>query len=177
MVVPSSTNALVHRGGPMYQVSVSARILSFPNICCCCASPGPNGKFTAAATRVTGKRVIKTQERSWAFPICAECIEWRDAVLRGRTVLILTFLSSALTFYLGLENLLIFTVCLAISIGLGVAFFFMDKHSDKIKVATAASVTPVVYHEWNGSVHFFSISNKEFYEGFCSANHSKLIGF
>jgi hypothetical protein len=161
----------------MYKVSVSARILRSPNMCCCCARPNPNGKFNAVATRTTGKRVVRTQERSWEFPMCTECIEWRESVLKGRTVLTFTFVSSALTFYVGLENLLLFLVCLGCSIGLAVLFYFIDKNSDKIKISTATSVTPAVYHEWNGSVHYFSLSNKEFHEQFCSANQSKLIGF
>lgn len=60
----------------MYTVHVSARLLHFPRLCCCCGRPDPSEEYRASAKRTTGKKVVKTDTRSWSFPICRECLDW-----------------------------------------------------------------------------------------------------
>lgn len=54
-------------------VQLSARQITFPRMCACCGG-APNTTYAATATRVTGKRVVRTQSASWSFPYCNHCL-------------------------------------------------------------------------------------------------------
>jgi len=54
-------------------VTVSARQLVMPRLCVCCCGP-PDRTVEATATRVTGKRVRRSQEHRFDFPACASCV-------------------------------------------------------------------------------------------------------
>ena len=54
-------------------VEVSARKVTVPATCVCCHGHA-DGDFSASFTRTSGKRVIREQTRSWAFPCCHRCL-------------------------------------------------------------------------------------------------------
>src|SRR5262249_22120958 len=70
----------------MYVVKVSARILPLPHLFFLCGRANGPREYRASATRTTGKKVIKTDTRTWAFPICGSCLGW-IAVQRLATML------------------------------------------------------------------------------------------
>ena len=81
-------------------------ITSLPPLCCCAGSR-PTEEFHATASRTTGKRVVRTDSRSWTFPICADCLDWIE-VQQAATTLLYVFIG--------------LVVCAAGSIVIGLAF-------------------------------------------------------
>lgn len=57
----------------MYCVEISARIIRWPDICACCSRPADTA-IEISSTRTTGKRVIRTQTKSWQVPYCKRCL-------------------------------------------------------------------------------------------------------
>jgi hypothetical protein len=47
-----------------WEISVSARIISFPRFCCCCGRENPKETYDAAYTQWTGKRVILANSKA-----------------------------------------------------------------------------------------------------------------
>src|SRR4051794_14872358 len=96
----------------VYCVQVSARLLNIPQACCCCGMHGVDTRFRAIATRTTGKRVIRTDSRSWDFPLCNRCQLWighqrtADAA-RARYIRIIVF---AVFFFVVSLGLLLLTL-------------------------------------------------------------------
>src|SRR5205085_4176030 len=60
-------------GRPMYCVQISARIIRWPGICACCGRHADTA-IEISSTRTTGKRVIRTQTKSWEVPYCHRCV-------------------------------------------------------------------------------------------------------
>lgn len=57
----------------MYCVQISARIIRWPGICACCGHSADTN-IEISSTRTTGKRVIRTQTKSWEVPYCSRCL-------------------------------------------------------------------------------------------------------
>lgn len=58
----------------MYCVQISARIIRWPDICACCCRQADTS-VQISSTRVTGKRVIHEQTKSWDVPYCQRCLD------------------------------------------------------------------------------------------------------
>lgn len=56
----------------MHCVQISARIVRWPGVCACCCQPADTS-IEVSCTRVTGKKVIHTQTKSWDVPYCRRC--------------------------------------------------------------------------------------------------------
>ena len=172
----------------MYVVQVSARLLHFPRLCCGCGSPGPSEGYGASATRTSGKKVVKTDTRTWTFPICGDCLEWiaiqgSANTLRGLFIGLLV--CSVTGVMIGFASIrepvgILFLLC-GVALG-GISPFaykgWRRKQSlaDGIKPDPDCSLKPVVYVEWSGSVHTFRFANLVFCEQFERANAKKLLG-
>src|SRR5262249_48656717 len=66
-----------------FEIRVSANLLTFPRMCCCCGRTNqPGTTYIAHSTRTTGVRVIRHQTKKWSFPLCEECDDWIRAVRR-----------------------------------------------------------------------------------------------
>src|SRR5690349_11405044 len=65
-------------------VRISAHIIHWPALCACCCRPADTS-VEVSSTRVTGKRVIRTQTKGWKVPYCTRCLDHIDAAraLRG----------------------------------------------------------------------------------------------
>jgi hypothetical protein len=57
----------------MYCVEISARIIRWPGACACCCRRADTS-IEISSTRVTGKKVIHTQTKSWEVPYCRKCL-------------------------------------------------------------------------------------------------------
>jgi hypothetical protein len=172
----------------VYVVQVSARLLQFPRLCCCCGRPGPSENYRASATRTTGKKVLKTDTRSWTFPICRDCLAW-IAVQRAANGLwglfIALLVCAAGGGVFGLVSIrepagVLFLLC-GLALG-GISPFaykgWKSKQSqaDAIKPNPDCSTVPVVYVAWRGSVHTFQFASVVFCEEFRRANAKKVLG-
>jgi len=176
------------RGEPLYCVQVSARLLHFPNFCCCCGARDAGGQFCAVATRTTGKKVVRTESRSWKFPLCDECQPWmqqQHAANAARGWFFGLVLFAVLGVVGGIGLLPSPAGCLGIVVGMllggGAPFFYISwqrsqKTADQVKPAPHCVVRPVVYDSWSGSVHTFYFACREFTERFRAANARKLLG-
>jgi len=66
------------------RVMISGQLISLPRQCICCGGTADH-EMTATAKRKTGKRVVRTQTRSFQFPYCTACAKhaekWGQAML------------------------------------------------------------------------------------------------
>ena len=163
-------------------VQVSARLLNFPAVCCCCGISEPSTHYCATATRTTGKRVVRTDSRSWNFPLCSHCSEWmrRQHVANANrslfvALIVLAFLG--LVFGIALPPVVLLgIVCGAISPFIFKRWRRNQAAADKIKLQPHCVTEPVVYSGWNGATHTFYFSCSAFTQQFCIANAQKLVG-
>jgi hypothetical protein len=56
------------------RVQISARLIRWPSQCACCLRQA-NEQHNCSHTRVTGKRVIRHNTKSWAIPYCSKCLD------------------------------------------------------------------------------------------------------
>lgn len=158
----------------MYKVAVSARIIKVPSKCCCCATSNHSGTYQATATRTTGKRVVRTQEKTLDLPICEDCNKWIGFVYLSRRFFALSILAILLTWFLGADSYY-FVYSMAGSMLLAILGLFFRKKGLDVKRDMAVSSTPVIYHRWDGSIQYLSIANRDFYNAFCDINANKLV--
>lgn len=158
-------------------INLSANILNFPNLCCCCGQPGPTEKYAAIATRTTGKRVIKTTQKSWSFPICTKCVEWSSIEMNARKLRTGFFVLALLLLYLLVDAA--FAYAAVTFFGAALVFFFWRKCREKADTAkphAECDVRPALYLEWQGTVHKFRLTNSAFTSEFLRLNSKKLVG-
>ncbi len=184
-------------------IQVSARLLHFPDICCCCGVHGAKARFRATATRTTGKKVIRTHSRSWDFPLCKKCDRWIDYQITANTthnwfvaLVVFAALSAfaaggllALSFVSdNVESTRVMRLIGAVGItlcGLSGAFAAPTYRrwqqnqatADRIKPSKICVVDPVIYSSWNGTVHTFYFDCQHFADHFRSANARKVLGW
>ncbi len=172
-------------------VQVSARILRFPPYCACCAEP-TQGSYDFVATRVTGKRIIRTTSKSWAFPYCSRCVahaqhwpNWTGCLeafatlfIGGLVWIVLVVLfpkSAALSTFIGF----IATICLGVLIiggGMARAQTQREKAVSMCGPTCAAPFWAVNYEGWSGSVHQIQLYSERYAVYFAGANRTKLVG-
>lgn len=170
----------------MYSVNVSARILKLPQLCCCCGVSEPQGRYQACYTRTTGKRVVRTDTRSWSFPICGPCISWIEldsTANRNRAVFVGTLVVGILGIFLGFSSNegKLFLVAGILSLILSIFAFKVWSDSriraTEAKPSESCDARPVQFLGWNGSVQMFGFSNRVFCGSFQSLNSAKLVEF
>ena len=67
------------------RVQISARLIRWPEQCACCLGRA-NEVYRATYTRVTGKKVIRTDSRWWDVPYCSSCLGHVDAASRAKAI-------------------------------------------------------------------------------------------
>lgn len=170
-------------------VQVSARILRFPQSCSCCGDV-PDTFIQTTLTRVTGKRIVRTQSKSWSFPICRRCVQHASLFCEadqcyqmGRnykfTGIAFVIIGAILTCGLiGIPILIYGIFSLMKSVPRAnhkaeelerEANWFLTKQCECRKIV-------VTYNGWNGSVHSFSIQSDRYAQAFIAANRGKVIG-
>lgn len=138
------------------RISVSARVLTMPTVCVCCGNPA-NQSVRATATRIEGKRVVRTKTSEWDFPHCAACAahddEWPG--MSGAGVVWLTLLTFGIYLY-----------------------FYLKRRQRALSMCTVACARPraaVRYIGWSGTVHHFDFHAPRFVREFLIANKSKVV--
>jgi serine/threonine protein kinase len=176
---------------PGQSIQVSARILTWPTICACCSRPATTD-VAASYTRVSGKRVVRTNTRSWRVPVCATCAEHSSIYSRttGATVRAIAWSVAVLVIACVLGAAVgnpdgginpTFVVLGAIG-AVALLIVLLKRTQDDQRTAegmlqdTCCSVAyPVVYQGWSGSVHSFYFLNGVYAQAFASANAKKVL--
>jgi hypothetical protein len=158
------------------EVQVSGHKLTFPMQCLCC-SRSPDTQFAFTASRTSGKRVVRTQTRSWDVPVCNQCLTHHRArigsvrVARWMTVLGI----GAVIFSSGQA------VWLVIGFALVAGQFWARWRGMKTVrgfqsgACTCDSFQSTSYLGWSGSVHDFEFGSLPYAVAFMKANRSKLV--
>lgn len=201
-IIPSHRRNLAYDGrASMYCVQVSAFLLTFPKLCCCCGFGGADGRFLATATRTTGKRVIRIDTKSWDFPIWRECQRWirrqqranaarfwfvalgvlaRTCAFAGVGLFSLPFVDAKIeNRALVLASAVIAVALAGLLVGLAtLAYQGLQRRraaADNVKPAGHCAVKPVIYREWYGTVHTFYFACEDFAQQFILANATKVL--
>ena len=138
------------------RIAVSAKQLDMPPLCACCGEPSST-TIRVSATRVQGKRVVRTKTSAWSFPFCMRCgehdREWPAA--SGFEVLVLTLLTCGLYLY-----------------------FYVKRRQRALAMCTPACARPtraVAYLGWHGTVHQFEVGSEVFARAFMTSNARKIV--
>lgn len=159
-----------------FEIKVSANLLVIPKICCCCAEQVGSLSYQARATKTKGKRVIRTQTKSWDFLICDDCSRWINQTAWARTIVKI----AVVLFLIGLY----FLSTDQTEVGIGIASIFgilcwawlqARKKGREIMPHPNCRPEPVEYFGWHGTVHSFRFSNPTYVEMFKQGNIKKLI--
>ena len=118
------------------RIDVSAKQLVMPVVCACCGARSETTQ-RVIATRVEGKRVIRTKTSWWDIPYCGACCahdrEWPAASALG--ILILTAFTCGIYLY-----------------------FYFQRRQRALAMCTASCARPqraIAYLGWHGTVHRF----------------------
>lgn len=183
-------------GGEMYSVQVSAHILNYPHCCCCCCGSGANTSFPATATRVWGERVVRTDSKSFNFPLCNACKAWMNrqhAANAARDWFIMSA-SFAIGYPIGLFGVaaamggfhlfpwraVLLLVAASILLAAVVVLACRNwrrrqRAANSCKPAVDCVVEPVIYCGWHGSVRDFRFACGDYCERFRAANAGRVL--
>src|SRR5689334_6738474 len=133
--------------GIQVRISLSAKQLVMPPVCACCGGASTTS-VPVSATRVRGKRVIRTTTSTWNFPFCGRCCEHDRAWPKASAleVLVLTILT------------------------LGIYLYFYVKGRQRAMALRAPRCAmpcrAVAYLGWHGTVHELEVASEEFARAF-----------
>lgn len=188
---PSSPQTPTPRPQAGRWIEVSARLLSWPRLCACCSRPATMD-ITASYTRVSGKRVIRTNTRSWPIPVCMTCAEhgriysqtkgateraiaWSVFILVGGCVLGAVVGSSGGGLNFAFVAIGVIGAIALLIVLLRSAQADRQAAQDMLQDTCCSIDYPVVYQGWNGSVHSFYFRNGLYAQAFADANAKKLL--
>jgi uncharacterized tellurite resistance protein B-like protein len=139
------------------RIDVSAKQLVMPPVCACCAASSETTQ-RVSATRVEGKRVIRTQTSSWDVPYCSPCCEHDREWPRASAIeiLILTILTCGIYLY-----------------------FYVQRRQRARSMCMPGCAPPtqaIVYLGWHGTLHRFEVASQMFAHAFLAANAKKVVG-
>jgi hypothetical protein len=167
----------------MHEISLSAKLIRFPRRCCCCGAADAANKYEAIATRTSGKRVVRTDSRSWSFPICSQCLEWVRAKNVAKALsrfLLLVVLGMSIALYVHYSNGADSIFPEIIGVASVAALFFIWRRfrakANHLKRNSGCRFPPVQYLGWQGTVHTFILTNSDFTTEFQHSNEKKLVG-
>ena len=120
------------------RVAISAREIIIPRVCACCGGAAET-TVDAAATRVSGRRVVRTTTKAWSFPYCNRCAHH-------------VHLSREPSF--GVIFFLTLVTC-------GIYLYLAFRKREQARAATMAPCSSVeasaAYLGWHGTVHAFEL--------------------
>lgn len=164
-------------------VSVSGQIVSVPRQCACCGAL-PDGELLVSATRTPGKRVVKTDTRTWAFPYCSACLRHVNQWHSADTIMFVGLGLVACGFLAGLCLILFHPALMLLGVaasaaGLaGVIALVLTTKNGARSLCKAECVCParaVGYLGWNGTVQSFSFVSGQYTTAFARGNLKKLV--
>jgi hypothetical protein len=161
------------------RIDLSGHKFTFPQQCACCGA-APQTTLSASATKKTGKRVVHTDTKSWAFPYCSKCTWHVRAAANARTMAwIISVGSLVVAAYLAFGSDQIGIGLVVAAIGIGSAIWLYNVLMSKAKMmccATCAAVkTAVGYYGWQGACHMFEVVSSAYALAFMLANQTKLV--
>lgn len=144
----------------MVEVQLSGDQFAWPNRCACCGGMA-DARLNAAATRVSGTRVVHTQTNQWSVPYCQRCLAHLSPPPSefGCAGVLLTLVSG------GLYLIVHFALASAAS----------SRRRAFLSATCATESFAVRYLGWHGSVHRFLFASPVYAVEFARANRRKLI--
>lgn len=158
-------------------VQISGQIISAPRQCICCGGT-PDQEVTASAKRRSGKRVIRTQTRSWSFPYCTRCARHAQFWSRGQNTIVILSVVGVIVGYLFWSTLPIVAIAIGV-VGIAVGWFLGNRWlraARELCTPTCPSCTTTIHYlSWNGSAHTFAVDSDAYATALMQANRSKLV--
>lgn len=141
------------------------------------------------ATRVTGKRVVRTQSKSWSLPICQRCethsslfaqsTEQREVAQNHRSTGVVCIIAGILLLFCLIGIPLLIYGIVAISALAAQAERRADELEQKAQghfsKRCACINDAVVYCGWNGTIHTFEFQSYSYARAFTAANRNKVL--
>lgn len=161
----------------MYPVSISARLIYWPQKCCCCSGR------TNATLNVTAENDSQTHSKTWGVPYCSDCIAHLDAAQRyqgGISILIVLLLGGG-SFMLAAKAGAPFLVTVLLMILVPWAALWpirksaVNEATRRMQKHCTCSHAAVSYFGWSGTVHRFGFSNREYRDDFIKGNVGKIL--
>lgn len=158
-------------------VEVSARKVTVPATCVCCHGHA-EGDFSASYTRTSGKRVIRQQTRSWAFPCCHRCLAhvrmWNSA---GTIALIVVVVAAIIGVIVGTSSAGAGAGLFALSLPLALVLASRRRRDARAACGQecAAVGPPVSYLGWDGSLQRFDFASHAYAADFAERNGRALV--
>ncbi len=160
-----------------YHVQISARFLSWPQVCACCEANAEE-LLDAAASKSRGRRVVTTVTRSWKIPHCSRCSEHIRSHQMAREIFqvgsVLSLIIGLTCLWMGLGWPLAIGWTVFVLITAGVGSWGLRREARHNLKPTCAAVGPAVeYCEWYGTMHDFVFSNAAYLAAFLALNDRK----
>lgn len=164
------------------RVCISARIISFPRRCACCMGASEIER-PARMSKSRGKRVVRTETRTWNIPYCLSCSGHASTWETGTTLGWIVFAVAAVVTVAAMFNgssresqaTLIVGSIVSVSAGVGTAIFFKGMATLTKKSSCALAGPAVHFVGWDGSVQVFDIAPKRYALEVMAANATKLV--
>jgi hypothetical protein len=158
------------------RVDVSAKIVSFPQVCVCCLGP-PDRPLVSLA-----------RGKSWSLPHCGRCA-MHAATFRSATNVSLMWLAAGGVASVGAMGVLSIAVSPVLGVSaavvVGIATFVVAYRAHEARHAAARAmcspscgsvVGPARFAGWHGHVQTFDFANAHYAARFMAANREKLLG-
>lgn len=148
------------------KVEVSAKNISIPRQCVCCAGTA-SVDLQASASKKRGK---SQYTNSWSFPYCTQCVAHI-----GRYNFAVGVLVAGLV--LGFLGAVFIERWYGAIAGLGIAAWILLLNSAKSMLGSTCVCTgpAVAYLGWHGTLHSFRFASQAYGLEFMLANRSKLV--
>lgn len=161
------------------RVDISGNKLEFPLMCACCCGPAETS-LVAIATRTTGVKIEKIENRGWSFPYCSKCLEHFRASEKTFAAIAIALLVLALIVLLLAAPHSFCSGFVPVGLACFVVYAWQENQikqtaESMCSTSCVGAASAVSYLGWDGSIHSFLVDNEEFALEFMRANRKKLV--
>lgn len=172
-----SSDTYFGRLGVIVRVHVSGPHFIFPELCACCCELADR-QLAVAASKSTGKRVIRTRTNAWDIPYCQTCLKhakvYDEATASGCAQAVLSIVVLGAAWY-SAGLFLGGALGLLMLVGTALLTNHLTSNAQQIQRPTCATISrSVKYVEWHGTVHELSMASRDYALAFMLANKKKL---
>ena len=161
-----------------FSLQISAKILSWPRVCVCCAKTA-DAEFRAAASRTTGKRVQRTTTSWWDVPYCSACLVHVRAYNQAPTLLVLGIAAGVILWFVASANDAAIAAWLlaiaAIAAGIWAYRSTRNRGAANLSASCSAKTAAIRYVDWHGTFHTFIFASEQYLKAFIAANERKTM--